>query len=791
MSDHDGAASISASQTSSHARSAKDAIVTQELTPDHLESLYTDLPSDATALKAIVGTMRLELSKKTQSIAQLTEEIDQVKASHSVVLQRSAEWQDELETLRLRVPQLEQELRNERQAKEAESDRVKDLRIRAEESRRAIMRLQGEQSDARAKAKVDNRRSWVPAATNPAPVRDEQEEAELKKSKRASLAFGPNALNLNLANRPGSAQSFGHRRTASGSRSVSGASKGEAEESEEPLSPTFANGLRGLRLSGTGAANGTFSSLLMPVAPNSSGGGDDNGGSSAPNSRRSSFRSDAGKSPRLAPADLAAPDAADLQSTSSARLSVPMSGLGGQRSSMLSSPALSQGAASSVGVGSPIMEDNEEEDTNPSLAAAVAKALPNLPSRESSMHFQAHDRELRAKEVEIERLTREMSAMRMSMEEAVEARKASEACLKALRDFIAHHDADADANGQMGDDADRIVQRASVGAGMLKGVKLPPLPTDDIDDDEEAAHLSPQKAVSGGGGGWGMKLPTLMRKATSSSTNTGGGVSNGPTPSDEARAGTSPDTAAAGGFFGAASSSPRNSAGAGAGAGAASAPAPPAKSIGSSFAGFSNLLSRTATGTPPTEAPSAASGAAATSSAPAQYENVGGAVGSPSAEEVGAGSAFKGFGWFKRASVLSGNGIASNGAAAQSEPVMEETVLSPPFRSLDHDQLSISRQSVISPLSETQARQLANGIASGQMSNGPSSSTSTSSIRTPSVSGSNSNALALAARFGDEEAKKVAETFRNAEPELSHRAQRAALKTEQVEHLTDVLPAFD
>lgn len=288
-----------------------------------------------------------------------------------------------------------------------------------------------------------------------------------------------------------------------------------------------------------------------------------------------------------------------------------------------------------------------------------------------------------------------------------------------------------------------------------------------------------------------MKLPTLMRKATSSSTNTGRGTSNGPTPSDEAKGSTSPDAAAAAiggsGFFGAASSSPRNSAGSA--SASASANAAPAKSIGSSFAGFSNLLSRTATGTTPNEAP-ITTGAAATSSTSPQSENVG--VGSPSADEVGAGSAFKGFGWFKRASVLSGPGTPSAAAAsAQSEPVMEEKVLSPPFRSLDHDQLSISRQSVISPLSESQVKQLANG-ATPAPSNGPSSSTSTSSIRTPSVSGSNNNALALAARFGDEEeAKKAAEEFQNAEPELSHRAQRAAQKTEQVEHLTDVLPSFD
>ncbi|GAC97293.1 hypothetical protein PHSY_004878 [Pseudozyma hubeiensis SY62] len=754
MSEQDDVASVSASQKSTHATSAMGDIAKDGLSPDHLESLYTDLPADATALKAIVGTMRLELTKKQQSILELKEEIDQVKASHSVVLQRSAEWQDELETLRLRVPQLEEELRTEKQAREAESDRVKDLRIRAEESRRAIMRLQGEQSDARAKAKIDNRRSWVPAATNPPPQRDEQEEAELKKSKRASLIFGPNALNLNTSRPPSSTGHVpGHRRTASGSRSVSGASKGEGEESEEPLSPTFANGLRGLRLSGTAGTNGTFGSLLAPVAPP---GADDNGGS-APNSRRSSWLSESGRSPRLAPADL--PDSTDVPFTSGSRLSVPAAGPAGHRSAMLSSPALSQGAASSVGVGSPIMEDNEEDESNPSIAATVSKALPNLPSRDSSINFQAHDRELRAKEVQIERLTREMLEMRLTMDEAIEARKASEACLKALRDFIASHDAEADADGRhMADDADRIVQGTSVGAGLLKGVKLPPLPTDNIDDDEEAAHLSPQKTAAGGSaaGGWGMKLPTLMRKATSAS-------SNAPTPSDEARAGLSPEP------VGGSAASPSSADGSSA-----------TKSIGSSFAGFSNLLNRTATGTTPH------SEASQPTTSPLS-ENV---VGSPTAEDGGSGSAFKGFGWFKRTSVL-GTGLpASSTAAPQAESLVEEKVLSPPFRSLDHDQLSISRQSVISPPSEQQPR--LSTAMTPNLSNGPSSSTSQSSIRTPSASGSNSNALAMAARFGDDdEARRAAESVQSRELGMSDRAQRAASKTEQVEHLTDVLPSFD
>ncbi|CCF54742.1 hypothetical protein NDA11_005209 [Ustilago hordei] len=765
MSERDETVSVSASQKSSHTQSVKEDIVKEGLAPEHLESLYTDLPSDATALKAIVGTMRLELSKKDTAISKLKEEIDEVKASHSVVLQRSAEWQDELETLRLRVPQLEEELRNEKQAREAESDRVKDLRIRAEESRRAIMRLQGEQSDARAKAKVDNRRSWVPAATNPPAVRDEQEEAQLKKSKRASLAFGPNALNINtLANRPGSSHGFGHRRTASGGRSVSGASgasKGDGEADEEPLSPTFANGLRGLRLSGTAGMNGTMSSASSLLTPNAAvgGAGDDNG--SAPNSRRNSFRSDAGKSPRLGLNDLPLQDGADLSSSLGARLSVPSAasgGTSGQRNSLLSSPALSQsGAAGSVGVGSPIIEDNEEEESHNS----TSKALPNLPTRESSIHsLQSHDRELRAKEVEIERLTREMTEMRLSMEEALEARKASEACLKALRDFIAHHDEEADAEVQMGDDADRIVQRASFGAGLLKGVKLPPLPTDDMDENEEAAHvkassLSQQKQAVGMGG-WGVKLPTLMRKATSSTT------SNGPTPSDE-RSGMSPSSEGEGGL-----------------GSDSAAPAPPAKSIASGFAGFSNLLARSTATTPNDQNLSSS-----TNTTPASESAS--ATSPQLAAEDAAGSAFKPFGWFKRSSVLghpnASSASPSAAAAAGPQETIQEKVLSPPFRSLDHDQLSISRQSVILPPPSPFA-EYANDTT-------PTTSTSASSIRPPSGSGSN-GALAMAARMADEEnAKKVAESVKSKDLEMSHRAQRAAEKTGSVEHLTDVLPLFD
>ncbi|PWZ01044.1 hypothetical protein BCV70DRAFT_146225, partial [Testicularia cyperi] len=767
-----------------NATSAKDEMTRDALTPDHLESLYTDLPEDATALKAIVGTMRLELSKKDQTISKLKDEIDDVKASHSVVLQRSAEWQDELETLRVQVPQLQAELKSEKQAREAEADRVKDLRIRAEESRRAIMRLQGEQSEARAKAKADNRRSWVPgSAVTPTPstfgARDEQEEAERKKSKRASLAFGPNSLIIN----PGNRSSMGHRRTASGSRSVSGNSKADGDEVEEPLSPTMANGLRGLRLSGTGGTNGLLGSSSLLV-PNSAGPGDD-AGSSAPNSRRSSFRSDAGRSPRLSAIDLAPPtlpDAAEISSSLGSRLAVPpplAAGVG--RMSLLASPALSQGAASSAGVGSPIIEGNEDNEDDESSSST--KALPNLPARESSIGSSISDRELKSRELEIERLTRELSETRQNMQEALEARQASEACLKALREFIASHDAEADAHGQWSNDADVAMQKASVGTGLLKGVKLPPLPTDDMDEDAEAAAHARSNTVAqkGFGAGWGMKLPTLMRKTTSSSAGAGP-TSNGPTP-DGGDSKSSPTT------------SPRASVNS----------TPVNRAIAGGLAGFSNLLSRAGSSTETSTSASANGTAAApTASATASTSQANGTT--PSSEDAAAGGAFKGFGWFKRASVVNGGNASPlpTPDTAGVNVTVEEKVLSPPFRSLDHDQLAIARQSVITPSATPEAeKDHSNGISHlNSFSNGGTGLGLGSGSGSGSGSGDGGAATSVIvpsrqssssfAPLHQLDNEKVEQTIKLSQPELSYRAQKAAEKTSHVQHpSTTAVPAFD
>ena len=612
----------------------------EALSADQLESLYEHLPEDSTALKAIVGTMRLEISRRDKTIEHLSAEMDQVKASHSVVLQRSAEWQDELETLRWKVPKLEQELQQEKAAREAESDRVKDLRLRAEESRRAIMRLQGEQQDARAKAKAENRRSMGPGSlagwNPPASLRDEQEEAEKRKSKRASLAFGPNAgLAIAAAGRPG-----GHRRTASGGRS---ASRTGDEDQDEPLSPTLP-GLRGLRLSGAPSGAVGSSSLLAPGLP-----GDDDASSNA-GSRRSSFQSTSRRSPRVTPTEL--PEPSELAPTGSllggARLAIP--GTSASRTSLTASPALSQGALSSA---SPILEDAEDDENH--------SAGPN-----------GVNAELKAKEVEIERLTREMKEMRHRMEEALEARQASEACLKALREFIANHDAAADAEegvDQIGDlSTDTAApmrsnsKRTSVGAGLLRGVKLPPLPTD-ADGDEPASPAKPAAS------GWSMKIPQLIRKGTSSST--GASSANVPTPSDEMGNAPPMDLSA----------SPKKDA-----SGAASA-------IGGSLASFGNLLSRNSISM--ANSPFAGFGEAkkAPGSASSPPLDAPAAVAEATSPPL-ASNGFKGFNWFKKGAEATPAAAEGGAPNAVATAAVEEKVMSPPFRSLDHDQLAITRQSV-------------------------------------------------------------------------------------------------
>jgi hypothetical protein len=83
------------------------------------------------------------------------------------------------------------------------------------------------------------------------------------------------------------------------------------------------------------------------------------------------------------------------------------------------------------------------------------------------------------------RLRAELAAVRAQLAEAEESREASEACLKALREFMA-------AGGSEGGAAEE---------DLLKTIRLPPLPTD---KDADESHLLPTDSAKKGG--WGFKL---------------------------------------------------------------------------------------------------------------------------------------------------------------------------------------------------------------------------------------------------------------------------------------------
>lgn len=148
-------------------RSANEA---HENTKAELERQVAAAEEKATALQSLID----ENSRShAAAIAELNKEVDHASAARDDVTKRSALWIDELENLRTqhseltervgnmknderigaleaRVAELEKERDAERERADDAEDRVRDLRFTAEESRRAIMRLQ--ESEARVKA---------------------------------------------------------------------------------------------------------------------------------------------------------------------------------------------------------------------------------------------------------------------------------------------------------------------------------------------------------------------------------------------------------------------------------------------------------------------------------------------------------------------------------------------------------------------------------------------------------------------------------------------------------------
>ncbi|WFD34762.1 hypothetical protein MCUN1_001606 [Malassezia cuniculi] len=175
------------------------------------ESVVAELQDKLTQVEERAAALEKSVEDATRShalaVEELNKEIDTLSSDRDEVTKRSALWIDELENLRAqhaelktqhsdltervgsvdadervaalqsRITELEDQLESERKRADAAEDRVRDLRFTAEESRRAIMRLQ--EAEARAKAGKEVR---------------EDDDVQPKHARRASLvgrAFSP------------------------------------------------------------------------------------------------------------------------------------------------------------------------------------------------------------------------------------------------------------------------------------------------------------------------------------------------------------------------------------------------------------------------------------------------------------------------------------------------------------------------------------------------------------------------------------------------------------------------
>ncbi|KAK8865724.1 hypothetical protein IAR55_000870 [Kwoniella newhampshirensis] len=97
---------------------------------------------------------------------------------------------------------------------------------------------------------------------------------------------------------------------------------------------------------------------------------------------------------------------------------------------------------------------------------------------------------------EAARLRSELGTVQRRLAESEEARVASELCLKALREFMA-------SNTSSGGDEENPEGMSSSTADLLKGIRLPPLPTDRDANEEHGDTPAGQSAKPSG---WGFKL---------------------------------------------------------------------------------------------------------------------------------------------------------------------------------------------------------------------------------------------------------------------------------------------
>lgn len=141
-----------------------------------------------------------------------------------------------------------------------------------------------------------------------------------------------------------------------------------------------------------------------------------------------------------------------------------------------------------------------------SLVAARRDASP--PSAVPSSILMA---ELESLRTELANAQKQLEAANHDLAEAHDKRDASEACIKALREFIAEQ-----AIGATSTASDAASLRDEVGSPVasLRGLKLPPLPSENHIDDSAAATAPPVQQKSSGG--WGLNLWKTSSSSSSS-----------------------------------------------------------------------------------------------------------------------------------------------------------------------------------------------------------------------------------------------------------------------------------
>jgi hypothetical protein len=126
---------------------------------------------------------------------------------------------------------------------------------------------------------------------------------------------------------------------------------------------------------------------------------------------------------------------------------------------------------------------------------------------------------------ETARLRNEIAALQIQLDQAEEAREASENCLKALREFIAL------APG--GGGADTSDGQMDLTSADLVGIRLPPLPTDRDPDEPPTPPAKEEKKLAGAGWGLGklfkgQAAPAMSPHSTAVEPSTPGLLSPGP-----------------------------------------------------------------------------------------------------------------------------------------------------------------------------------------------------------------------------------------------------------------------